>query len=108
MFRGSGLPKTSLLTPIMIQHMKSGLRIHVLYSESAVFDAIGIATDYCAKVGMICFGIIQVGSATVIAKNNILGGPVLVRNEEIGEASAVRYESCIDARRSDCVLSEDT
>ena len=91
----------------MIRQRKSGFRIHILYSESAVLDAIGIATDYCAKVCVICFGIVQVGSATVIAKNHILGGSILVWDEEICETRAVRYEACVDARRRDCILSEN-
>lgn len=92
----------------MIRQRKSGFRIHILYSESAVLDAIGIATDYCAKVCVICFGIVQVSSATVIAKNNILGVSILVWDEEVCETGAVRYEACVDARRRDCILSEDT
>lgn len=45
----------------------SRLRINVLYGESAVLDAIGIATHDGAKVGVICFGVVQVGNATVVA-----------------------------------------
>ena len=92
----------------MIRLCESGLGIYVLYSESAVLDAIGIATYYCAKVRVSCFRIVQVASATVVAKNDILGISILVWDEEVGESGAVRYETCTDARRRDCVLGEDT
>lgn len=84
------------------------LRINVLYSESAILDSIGIATHYCTKVCVICFGIMQVGSASVIAKNNILGVSILVWDEETGKSGTVGYETCVDAGRRDCVLSKDT
>lgn len=92
----------------MIQDRKIRLRIDVLYSESAVLNSIGIAAHYCAEVCVICFGIMQVGSASVVAKNNILGVSILVWDEETGKSGTVGYEACVDARRRDCVLSEDT
>ena len=49
----------------------------------------------------------QVGSASVVAKNNILGVSILVWDEETGKSSTVGYEACVDARRRDCVLSKD-
>ena len=81
---------------------------YVLYCESAILNAIGIATHYCTKVRVIGFCVVQVGSATIVAKDNILGVAILVRDKEIGKSGAVRYKACIDARRRDGVFSEDT
>ena len=82
--------------------------MYVLYCESAILDAVGIATHHCTKIRVIGFGVVQVGSATVVAKDNILGVAILVRDKEIGKSGAVRYKACIDARRGDGVLGEDT
>lgn len=79
-----------------------------LYGESAVLDAIGIPTHYCTKVCVICLSIVQVRSTTVVTKNNILGMAILVWDKEVCKSGTVRYEACVDARRRDCVLSEDT
>ena len=81
---------------------------HALYGESAVLDAIRITTHYCTEVRMVCFSVVEIGGATVVAKNNVLGIPILVWDEEVGKTSAVRYEARVDARGRDCVLSEDT
>ena len=97
-------PETHCLTE---QRPATRQRRHVLYGEGSVFDAIGIATDHCAKVGVIRFGIIPIGRATVVAKDNILRIPFLVWDEKAGESGAIRYEGRVNARRSDCVFSED-
>lgn len=81
---------------------------YALYSESAVLDAIRITTHNCTEVRMVCFSVVEVGGATVVAKNNVLGIPILVWDEEVCETGAVGYEACVDARRRDCVLGENT
>lgn len=79
-----------------------------MYGESAVLDSIRITTNYCTEVCMVCFGVVEIGGATVVAKNNVLGIPILVWDEEVGKTGSVRYEACVDARGRDCVLSENT
>ena len=96
------------MTHRRIQPRKSGLPLNVLYSESAVLNAIGIATHHGAEIRVICFGIVQVGSATIIAKHDILGGSIFIWDEEIGKSGTIRYEARTDPRCRDCVFSEDT
>ena len=55
---------------------------------------------------MVCLGIVQVGSATIVAKDDILRVSILVWDEEIGESGSIRYEACVDARRNNGVLCE--
>lgn len=81
---------------------------YALYGECTVFDTVRITTHYCTEVGMICFGVVEVGGATVVSKNHVLRIPVLVRDQEVCKTGAVWYEACVDARRRNCVLGEDT
>lgn len=81
---------------------------YALYGEGTVFDTVRITTHYCTEVGMVCFGVVEVGGATVVSKNHVLGIPILVWDQEVCKTGAVWYEACVDARRRDCVLGEDT
>ena len=90
------------------KNRKAEPEICILYGKGAILDAIRITTYYCTKVCMVCLGVVEVGGATIVAKNNVLEVPIPVWDKKICETGAVRYKACIDARGRDCVLGENT
>lgn len=83
------------------------VRGNAVHGKGPVLDAIGIPAYNGAKVGMNGLGVIEVLCAIIVAQDNVLRMTVLVVDEEVGEACAVGYEACIDARCRDCVFCKD-
>ena len=74
-YRGTRIPGSSLVVAdgaavegvLAVVLVFGNVRCDAVDGEGAVFDSIGVATDYGAEVGVVCFGVGEVLSAVVVA-----------------------------------------